>query len=317
MSAPIAAPAELYLRLGRSEWAALRASTPLTLTEQDVIRLRGVNERVSLTEVEQVYLPLSRLLNLHVGARRSLNQVTTKFLGKTASAAPYIIGIAGSVAVGKSTTARLLQALLSAWPEHPRVDLVTTDGFLYPNAVLAERGLAKRKGFPESYDTKALLGFLAAVKSGQRHVAAPLYSHVEYDVLADKTLDVDQPDVLIVEGLNVLQPNPSSGSPDARRVVSDYFDFSIYVHAEESLVKQWFLDRFAVLRQTAFTDEQSYFRRYATMDEADAMAFADSVWDEINAVNLVENILPTRERANLILCKHNDHSVEWVDLRKR
>ncbi len=182
---------------------------------------------------------------------------------------------------------------------------------------LAERGLAKRKGFPESYDTKALLGFLAAVKSGQRHVAAPLYSHVEYDVLADKTLDVDQPDVLIVEGLNVLQPNPSSGSPDARRVVSDYFDFSIYVHAEESLVKQWFLDRFAVLRQTAFTDEQSYFRRYATMDEADAMAFADSVWDEINAVNLVENILPTRERANLILCKHNDHSVEWVDLRKR
>lgn len=311
------APLDLYLRLGRSEWAALRQSTPLTLTETDLDRLRGVNERVSMSEVEEVYLPLSRLLNLHVTGSRSLAEVTYQFLGTPRSSAPYIIGIAGSVAVGKSTTARLLEALLSSWPAHPRVDLVTTDGFLYPNRVLAERGLMKRKGFPESYDTKRLLRFLAAVKAGQRNVDAPVYSHQEYDVIDGASIRVDRPDILIVEGLNVLQPNRSTAVGEAKAFVSDFFDFSIYVHAEEALVKRWFLERFAVLRQTAFRDETSYFRRYATMAEDEAMTFADSVWEQVNAVNLRENILPTRDRATLVLTKRQDHAVQCVDLRRR
>jgi len=310
-------PEDLYLRLNRQTWSALRASTPLTLTAEDVDRMRGVNEQVSLTEVEDIYLPLSRLVNLHVTASRRLDRVTTEFLGTERSAAPYIIGIAGSVAVGKSTTARLMQALLGAWPEHPRVDLVTTDGFLYPNAALAERGLLRRKGFPESYDTKALLEFLAAVKAGNGKVAAPIYSHEQYDVLPDRKLVIDHPDILIVEGLNVLQPNRGGDVAGRNPFVSDFFDFSIYVHAERDVIKGWFLDRFAVLRQTAFRDLKSYFARYATMPEAEAMAFADSVWATINEVNLVENILPTRERANLVLSKQGDHSVQWVHLRRR
>jgi len=317
MPAGAEAPLDLYMRIERGDWAALRDNTPLTLTPGDVERMRGVNVQVSVAEVEQVYLPLSRLINLHVAASRTLKHVTTSFLGTPASTAPYIIGIAGSVAVGKSTTARLLQALLSSWPEHEQVDLVTTDGFLYPNAVLAERGLSQRKGFPESYDTKALVRFLAAVKAGKRHVEAPVYSHKVYDVVDGETIDVDRPDVLIVEGLNVLQANRPGAADAARTFVSDFFDFSIFVDADPAVIRQWFLDRFAVLRQTAFQDEQSYFRRYASMGETEAMEFASSVWSDINSTNLVENILPTRDRANLVLFKTSDHAVDWVDLRRR
>jgi type I pantothenate kinase len=266
--------------------------------------------------VEEVYLPLSRLLNLHVAATRELELVTDRFLGRTVARNPYILGIAGSVAVGKSTTARVLQALLARWPDHPRVDLVTTDGFLLPNKVLEERGLMARKGFPESYDVRRLLRFVGSLKAGVAEVSAPVYSHLVYDILPGEAQVVRQPDILILEGLNVLEGGPRAQEDGARTFVSDYFDFSIYVDAAEAHVKEWFLERFRRLRETAFRDPKSYFRKYAHLSAEEAVGFASRVWDEINGANLRENILPTRERAHLILEKSGDHRVERVRLRR-
>jgi type I pantothenate kinase len=300
---------EAYLRFDRDEWARLRASTPLTLDARDLDALRAIGDHLSIDEVEACYLPLSRLLGLHVTARQALRAVAATFLGRASERIPYVIGIAGSVAVGKSTTARVLAALLQRWPDHPAVDLVTTDGFLLPNRELVARGLLQRKGFPDSYDVKALLAFLDAVKSGRR-ASAPVYSHLAYDV-TNETVTVDRPDILIVEGVNVLGP----GAPD-RPAVSDFFDFSIYVDAAESLVRAWFLERFRTLRATAFRDPASYFHRYAAMSDDEATSFAETVWATINAVNLRDNILPTRARASLILEKGADHRIAGVAMRR-
>lgn len=305
-----------YTSFSRGEWAALRDATPLTLSEADLAELQGLNEQLSMSEVVEVYLPLSRLLNLHVAATRELARVSDRFLGKSAGRVPYVIGIAGSVAVGKSTTARVLQALLARWPDHPRVDLVTTDGFLHPNRVLQERGLMARKGFPESYDVRRLVRFVADVKAGVAEVEAPIYSHLVYDVVPDRTQLVAQPDILILEGLNVLQGGDREVDDGTRLFVSDYFDFSIYVDAVEEEIKTWFLDRFRRLRETAFRDPKSYFAKYAGLSEDEAVAFATRVWEEINGANLRANILPTRERADLILEKGRDHRVERVRLRR-
>jgi len=305
-----------YTNFSRAEWAALGANTPLTLSEADLAELQGLNERLSLRDVVEVYLPLSRLLNLHVAASRELARVTDRFLGRTLGPSPYLLGVAGSVAVGKSTTARVLRALLARWPAHPRVDLVTTDGFLYPNRILEERGLLARKGFPESYDLRRLLRFVADLKAGVAEVSAPVYSHLVYDILPGEAQLVRQPDILILEGLNVLQGGERRPEDEARLFVSDYFDFSIYVDASEGFIKQWFLERFRRLRETAFRDPQSYFRKYAALSEPDAAAFAGRVWEDINGANLRENILPTRERAHLILEKGADHQVERVRLRR-
>jgi type I pantothenate kinase len=299
----------LYVHFERNGWAALRAATPLTLTEDDLAELQGINEQLSMDEVVAIYLPLSRLLNLYIAATQTLHRATDTFLGRPSAKVPYIIGVAGSVAVGKSTTARVLQALLSRWPEHRKVDLVTTDGFLYPNAVLEARGLMKRKGFPESYDQRALLTFVAEVKSGKPEVAAPVYSHLSYDIVPGEATLVRQPDILILEGLNVLQVG-------ARLSVSDFFDFSIYLDADEPLLKYWYIQRFLRLRETAFKNPASYFRHYAELPEARAVEIAGQIWDEINGRNLRENILPTRERATLILTKGDGHRIERVRLRK-
>jgi type I pantothenate kinase len=300
-----------YVRFTRDEWRDLRAATPLTLREKDLEALRGINERISLDEVADVYLPLTRLLNLYVSAVQNLHKVTATFLGTLAPKVPYVIGVAGSVAVGKSTFARILQALLSRWPDHPKVDLVTTDGFLHPNQVLLERDIMNRKGFPESYDTRRLLSFLRELKSGVHAVRAPVYSHVVYDIVPDQELIVDQPDILILEGLNVLQVNP-----EHTEFVSDYFDFSIYIDAEETDIQQWYVDRFLTLRRTVFQDPASFFRHYAHLDEREAMDTARGIWREINGKNLVENIAPTRDRASLILRKNGCHAVTDVWLRK-
>lgn len=299
-----------FLSFTHDEWAALRANTPMTLDEGDVEKLRGINERISLEEVAIVYLPLSRLLNLYVTASQGLYTVTDTFLGRPAAKVPYIIGVAGSVAVGKSTTSRVLQALLSRWPAHPQVDIVTTDGFLYPNSVLEERGILDRKGFPESYDQRALLDFVAAVKSGNPEVEAPVYSHDAYDIIPGATTLVAQPDIVIVEGLNVLQTG------EGRVVVSDFFDFSVYVDAEESSIRRWYVDRFMTLRETLFRDPDSYFHRYSDLSDSAAYEVATTIWDTINGLNLKENILPTRERAHLIVAKDADHSVRQVRLRR-
>ena len=305
-----------YARFGRKEWAELRASTPLVLGEEDLAALHGINEKVSLGEVEEVYLPLSRLLNLHVGATQRLHGTTAAFLGRPGPSAPYVIGVAGSVAVGKSTTARILQALLSYWPDHPRVDLVTTDGFLYPNQILRERGLMDRKGFPESYDLRRLLRFVADVKAGVPEVAAPVYSHLSYDVIPGEEQIVRSPDVLILEGLNVLQTSDGHGGKVPQTFVSDFFDFSIYVDAREEDVERWYVERFMTLRETVFGREDSYFKRYAELHEEEARRVATDIWARINGPNLRENIATTRERARLVMEKGEDHSVRSVVLRK-
>lgn len=301
-----------YMTFDRDQWAALRAATPLTLREDDLERLRGINDAIDLDEVVAAYLPLTRLLNLYVTAWQDLARVSSTFLGTMAPRVPYVIGIAGSVAVGKSTFARILQALLSRWPDHPNVDLVTTDGFLYPNAVLENKGLMERKGFPESYDTRRLLHFLREVKSGARRVEAPVYSHVVYDIIAGETVTIERPDILILEGLNVLQV-----TPNANEFVSDYFDFSIYVDADEADILSWFVARFMTLRESVFRDPDSFFRHYSELSDEEAVATATQIWHEINGRNLRENIEPTRERASLILRKAADHRIERVDLHKR
>jgi type I pantothenate kinase len=305
-----------YLRFDREEWSRLRASTPLVLDEDDLADLRGVNEEVSLREVEEAYLPLSRLLNLQISATRDLHRATDAFLGKPSTKVPYVIGIAGSVAVGKSTTARILRALLSHWPDHPKVDLVTTDGFLYPNRVLEARDLMDRKGFPESYDLRRLVRFMADVKSGEPGVSAPVYSHLAYDIVPGELQVVRRPDVLILEGLNVLQTGDGNPGRPPQTFVSDFFDFSIYVDAREADTERWYVDRFLTLRDTVFQDENSYFNRYADLSPEKAEQVALDIWREVNRPNLRENILPTRERARLVLEKGEDHSVRAVKLRK-
>jgi type I pantothenate kinase len=305
-----------YITLTHKAWGQLRADTPLTLSEADLAHLRGLNERVSLDEVVEIYLPLSRLLNLYVAATQELYRATATFLGNPAPKVPYVIGMAGSVAVGKSTTARILQALLSRWPNHPRVDLVTTDGFLYPNSVLEARGLMHRKGFPESYDLRALIQFVSDVKAGLPKVQAPIYSHLSYDIVPDRFQVVDQPHIMIIEGLNVLQTGDGTPSHKPRVFVSDFFDFTMYVDAHVEDVRQWYIARFLTLRDTAFRNPASYFHRYASLSDQEARERANTIWKEINEVNLIENILPTRERAQLILEKGRDHVVERVKLRK-
>ncbi len=306
-----------YRIFTRDEWAKLRADTPLTLTADEVVRLQSLNDPVGLEEVVAIYLPLSRLLSLYVAATQGLFRATQRFLlAENEAKVPYIIGVAGSVAVGKSTTARLLKALLARWPNTPKVDLVTTDGFLLPNAELQRLGLMERKGFPESYDTNKLLHFLADIKAGRRNVSAPLYSHLVYDVVPDEKVVVDRPDILIVEGLNVLQPARLPKDGTVIPFVSDYFDFSIYLDADENDLHRWYVDRFLRLRQTAFRDPLSYFRKYAEISEDEAIAVADGLWTRINLVNLRENILPTRQRASLILRKGPSHRIEQVALRR-
>jgi len=298
-----------FLEFTRAEWAQLRAATPLPLTEPQLRRLVSVNERMSLDEVEDIYLPLSRLLNLYVGATRNLHAASATFLGSDTPRVPFVIGIAGSVAVGKSTTSRVLQALMASWPGHPRVSLVTTDGFLLPQRVLEARGLTQRKGFPESYDVRRLLRFMADVKSGVAEVSAPVYSHLAYDIVPNQFEDVRNPDVVIVEGLNVLQAG--SGV-----FVSDFFDFSIYVDAQEADIELWYIERFLTLRETVFRDPSSYFHRYSALSVEEARETARQIWRTINLVNLQENVLPTRERAHLILEKGRDHAIRKVRLRK-
>ncbi len=304
-----------YRSFSADEWGRLRKDAKLTLTEGELKKLRGLGETVSLAEVEEIYLPLSRLLNLYVEAKQKLYGATNGFLGREAKV-PFIIGVAGSVAVGKSTTSRILREMLARWPSHPKVDLITTDGFLFPNAVLEERELMQRKGFPESFDLRRLRAFLADVKSGCTEARAPIYSHVAYDILADKEAVVAQPDILIVEGLNVLQAAQLSEEGTEIPFVSDYFDFSIYIDAEKDVVQRWYVERFMSLRQTAFKQPGAYFERYADLDDVEAEATAIDIWTRINLKNLNENILPTRGRADLILHKDSAHAIDRVQLRK-
>jgi type I pantothenate kinase len=305
-----------YRMFSREDWARLRADTPMTLRPEELEELSGVIEELSVDEVEQIYLPLSRLLNLYVAAAQKLHSVSSQFLGHKDLKVPFIIGVAGSVAVGKSTTARVLKALLARWPDHPRVDLLTTDGFLYPNAELVRRGLMERKGFPESFDNARLLNFLADVKSGLERVEAPVYSHFQYDILAGQTVSVERPDILIVEGLNVLQPATMPKGGEAVPFVSDFIDFSIYIDAAPAVIEHWYVTRFMRLRSTAFRDPGAYFHQYTQLAPEEALRRALNLWRSINLKNLEEHILPTRQRARLILQKSEDHSVETVSLRK-
>lgn len=301
-----------FEQFSRAEWAELRSSTPLTLGGSDIDRLRGILEKLDIDEVQEVYLPLSRLLNLYISKTQQLAAVTDTFLGTAPASVPFIIGIGGSVAVGKSTTARVLQSLLSNWSDHPDVGLLTTDGYLYPNAELERRGLMDRKGFPESYDTAALIDTLQAVRSGAAVIETPVYSHLAYDIVEGAVEEIRQPDVLIVEGLNVLQGNPTSSN----LFVSDFFDFSIYVDAEEELIKQWYVERFLLFRESVFSNPASYFRHYADLDTDQATEVALDIWERINAPNLAENITPTRTRARCILTKGDSHAVTKVSLQK-
>lgn len=304
-----------YMQFNRQEWAGLRNAVPMTLTPEELTSLQGINEDLSMDEVSQIYLPLSRLLNYYISNSLSRQVVLSKFLGKSQKI-PYVIGIAGSVAVGKSTTARVLQALLTRWPEHRKVALVTTDGFLYPNKYLEERGMMNKKGFPQSYDIKKLINFVADVKSGQSEVKAPVYSHLVYDIVENEQIVVDCPDILILEGLNVLQGTLNYPQANNRVFVSDYVDFSIYVDADLSLLHDWYVNRFLKFRAGAFSDPNSYFNHYSQLSEGEAVNIANRLWHEINELNLIENILPTRERASLILTKGKDHKVDCVQLRK-
>lgn len=305
-----------YRTFTREEWGRLRADTPMTLVPRDVQQMSGLIEELSMGEVEQIYLPLSRLLNLYVAAAQELHAVTSRFLGRKDTKVPFIIGIGGSVAVGKSTTARVLNALLARWPDHPRVDLITTDGFLLPNAELERRGLMERKGFPESFDTAGLMNFLAEIKSGAERAEAPVYSHFHYDILPGQKTVIERPDILIVEGLNVLQAARLPRDGEAVPFVSDFFDFSIYMDADAKVLEQWYVTRFMKLRMTAFRDPAAYFHRYALLSTEAAQARGLDIWRTINLKNLQENILPTRQRARLILKKGANHRIESVALRK-
>jgi type I pantothenate kinase len=305
-----------YRVFSRAEWAEKRNGTPMTLQADEVTRLRSLNDRLDIAEVEEIYLPLSRLLSLYVAATQRLFRAQQNFLGTEDAKMPYIIGVAGSVAVGKSTTARVLQALLARWSPRPKVDLVTTDGFLFPNAVLERQGLMQKKGFPESYDLPMLLSFLSDIKSGRRPVRAPVYSHLVYDIVPNQWIEVDRPDILIVEGVNVLQTGRLPRDGKAVPVVSDFFDFSVYIDAEEPVLREWYVRRFLALRDTAFHDPKSYFHRYAVLSDEEATATAIAIWERTNLANLEDNILPTRPRATLILKKRADHLVETVALRR-
>lgn len=302
-----------FLIFNREQWSALRKSVPLKLTEQDLKPLLSVNEELSLDEVSTIYLPLVRLLNYYIEENIRRQTVLNRFLGHSQQNVPYIISIAGSVAVGKSTTARILQSLLSQWPQPRKVDLITTDGFLYPLDTLKKKNILDKKGFPISYDTPKLVQFLSDLKSGKSHIAVPIYSHLTYDIIPDQFDYVDQPTILILEGLNVLQTGEGKTN---QAFVSDFVDFSIYVDAEESLLQQWYIHRFLKFRQSAFSDPNSYFKHYARLSEQEAISTATNIWNNINGLNLRENILPTRERANLILAKGEDHAVQWIKLRK-
>lgn len=305
-----------YRVFTEKEWARLRADTPMTLSATEVAQLQGLNDPISMEQVENIYLPLSRLLALYAEATVSLHQATQKFLGFTDHKTPFIIGVAGSVAVGKSTTARVLRALLARWPASPKVDLITTDGFLYSNAVLEAQGLMQKKGFPESFDRPRLLKFLSDIKAGKRNVRAPIYSHFYYDVIPGNVVTVDNPDILVVEGLNVLQTPELPKDGRAVPFVSDFFDFSVYIDADETLLETWYLERFMHLRETAFRDPSSYFHKYSHISDEEALRIAREIWTDINLENLHENILPTRPRADLILTKDASHRISKVALRK-
>ena len=305
-----------YRVFSRAEWATLRADTPMTLKPAEITRLRSMHDRLDISEVEEIYLPLSRLLSLYLAATQNLFLAQQRFLGTEDAKMPFIIGVGGSVAAGKSTTARVLQALLARWPNVPKVDLVTTDGFLLPNAVLEREGLMEKKGFPESYDLPALLRFLSDIKAGRRRVHAPMYSHLVYDIVPNVWIEIDRPDILIVEGVNVLQAGRLPKEGNAVPFVSDYFDFSIYLDADEAVLLHWYVRRFLALRGTSFADPKSYFHRYAGLSDDEATEIATSIWNRINLVNLRENILPTRLRAHLILTKSETHQIEQVALRR-
>lgn len=299
------------------EWARFRADTPLTLSEDEISRLRSIDDPIDIEEVRRIYLSLSRLLSAHVESSQLLFEQRNRFLSLSdVTKTPFVIGIAGSVAVGKSTTARVLKELLARWPSSPKVDLVTTDGFLHPNSTLVRQNILNRKGFPESYDTAAILRFLSAIKAGRPNVDAPCYSHLTYDVLPNEHQVIDRPDILIFEGINVLQSRDLPADGKIVPMVSDFFDFSIYIDADENHIHRWYVDRFMKLRETAFRDPNSYFNRYATISASEALERAEDLWVTINLKNLRENILPTRPRADLILRKGTNHFVETVALRK-